>query len=114
LLNSPKGVLADEWILVVGSLLQAGQICLRPNIAQDNADIPEPTAPFEAEDRCVTKFFSKAGVIPFEHLGQISSWNRAELEFARLLGMTIPGANVEALVASKEAISNQGAKLFWD
>jgi hypothetical protein len=36
------------------------------------------------------------------------------LEFARLFGMTIPGANVEAFVASKESISDQGAKLLWN
>jgi hypothetical protein len=28
--------------------------------------------------------------------------------------MTIPGANIQAFVASKEAIADQGAKLLWN
>ena len=82
------------------------------DITKNDADISQPAASFQAKDGGTTKFFTKAGIVPREHCGEIGSGNWSEAEFSRLLGVSIPGADIEALVTTEETIPDKRSELF--
>ena len=69
--NRPICVLDDERVAVGGGVAQGREVVVGADVAENDADIPQPTVMFEAKDWRTAKNLAEFCVVPVQHLAQI-------------------------------------------
>jgi hypothetical protein len=113
-------VFADEGFFVRGGAAEGGEVGGGADVAEDDADVAEEAAAFDAEDGAAGKTAFELGGADFEEgvklvkVVVIRRGRSEEAAFAGGLGEAVPRADVEAFVAAVNAVADEGAEFRGD
>lgn len=109
-------MLGDEQFGVKGGSAKSWQVGTGPHIPESDADISQKPTALDALDRRATEKIAELSIVERQIVtqGHLGAWSSRKRSLARNRGETVPGARIEAVIATVDAIANERPQLKRD
>ena len=108
--NCPSRMLGDERFWVRGRSSERRQVGTVSHISESNADISQKSPALDPFDRRAAKKGAELNVVECQIVTQWHpcGWSGRECRFSRDRGEAVPRARIKTLIATIDAIANEG------
>ena len=117
LAEGPRGVFGDEMVVVLGELLEDGEVVEISGVAEGDADVAQESFPFGAVDWGVAKMSFEGGFVklcPVLEGELVEFWFGMGFHDLAFLGESVPGAGFQAVIATEDSVADCGSQFGWD
>ena len=114
LAKGPGCVFGDEGVVVLGELLECGEVVGVSGVAEGDTDVAEESFPFGAVDWGVAKMLFEGGFVELSPVLEgelVEFWFGVGFHDLAFLGESVPGAGLEAVIAAEDSVADCGAQL---